>query len=70
MSDELETESPRKYVRVNTLEGLIEGWESRVSRHEYDGTPEEYQAYMEAFDTCIENLEDVIEFTAEEDDEL
>ena len=61
---------PKGYVRVNTLEGLIEGWESRVSRHEYDGTPEEYQAYMEAFDTCIENLEDVIEYTAEGEDDV
>jgi len=51
-------------VPVHVLEGLIEGWENKVSKHEFDGTPEEYQQFMEAHESCAEDIRQVIEHTA------
>jgi hypothetical protein len=50
-----------KVVSVNTLEGLINGWRAKVSEHDFDGTPEEYAVFMEAHESCADDLETVID---------
>lgn len=58
--------SEREYVPVSVLQALVDGWMTKVSKHDFLGSTEEYQAYMNAYESCADDIETVIEHTSEE----
>lgn len=70
LSDSAESiEQDEAVVPVPVLEALIEGWEVRVSCHDYDGPAAQYRGYMEATDACIEQLDLLLdEYRGDTDD--
>lgn len=48
-------------VPVPVLEELVDAWNDKVAKHDFSGTPEEYQGYLRGTEEAIESLEQVIE---------
>lgn len=61
-------ETEQRVVPVQVLEGLVDGWRTKVSRHDFDGSAEEYRAFMEAHESCADDIETVIRDTAKSGD--
>jgi hypothetical protein len=61
-------ETEQRVVPVQVLEGLVEGWRTKVSRYDFDGSAEEYRAYMDVHESCADDIETVIRDTAKPED--
>ena len=60
------TDLAEETVQLNVLVGLIEGLETKVSRHEFDGTAEEYRGYHKAHEEVIKAIEQIVDMRIDE----
>jgi hypothetical protein len=53
-------------VPVPVLVELITGLENKVSKHDYDGSAEEYRGYSKATDEAIEAIKQIMMYVAKD----